>query len=221
MKPETSVIRRKIMGVALRQARLAQGRSLEDCAGVIHASVEEVAQIERGARDLTLPELETLAAYLQVPVSAVVSGQLPAGDVAAKALSPQARVLQRKIIGALLRKAREAAGKDAAELAAALGVATETAQQYERGQLDIPVTQLVAASELLQAPLESFLQSAPAASPAPEPSAPGIELPEDVRAFVASPYSQPYLQLAMALSRLSPQALRALGEALLALPTAD
>ena len=60
MKPETSVIRRKIRGVALRQARLAQGRSLEDCAGVIHASVEEVAQIERGARDLTLPELETL-----------------------------------------------------------------------------------------------------------------------------------------------------------------
>ncbi len=217
MKVETSVIRRKIMGVALRQARLAQGRSLEDCAGVIQASAEEVAQIERGARDLTLPELEVLAAYLQVPVSAVISGQLPTGD-AAKVLSPQVRALRRKIIGALLRKAREAAGKDAAEVAAALGVAPETVQQYERGQLDIPAAQLVVASDILQTPLESFLQSPPSTSLSPSADA---DLPEEMRTFIASPQSRPYLQLAMALSHLSPQALRALGEALLGLPAAD
>lgn len=217
MKLEMSVIRRKIMGVALRQARLAQGRSLEDCAGMIHASAEEIAQIERGVRDLTLPELETLAAYLQVPVSAIVSGQLPAGDTAARALSPQVLALRRKIVGALLRKAREAAGKDVAEVAAALDVAPETVQQYERGQLDIPAAQLVAASDMLQIPLESFLQSPPASALPPM----GADLPEETRAFVASPQSRPYLQLAMALSRFSPEVLRALGEALLALPAAE
>jgi len=62
-------IRRKIIGVLLRQARLDAGKSQKQCAEVLSCSAERISQCERGQRGIPLPELEALADFLDVPIT--------------------------------------------------------------------------------------------------------------------------------------------------------
>jgi transcriptional regulator with XRE-family HTH domain len=66
---EIMTIRRKIIGVLLRQARLDAGKSQKQCAEALSRSAKRISQYERGQRDIPLPELETLADFLEVPIT--------------------------------------------------------------------------------------------------------------------------------------------------------
>ena len=66
---EIMMIRRKIIGVLLRQARLDAGKSQKQCAEALSCSAERISQYERGQRDIPLPELEALADFLEVPIT--------------------------------------------------------------------------------------------------------------------------------------------------------
>lgn len=66
---EVMTIRRKIIGVLLRQARLDAGKSQKQCAEALSCSVGTISQYERGQRDIPLPELEALADFLDVPIA--------------------------------------------------------------------------------------------------------------------------------------------------------
>ena len=57
-------LRAKIIGVLLRDARLATGKSMKDLGDVLGVTAGRIASIERGTRSLSLPELELLAYYL-------------------------------------------------------------------------------------------------------------------------------------------------------------
>ncbi len=63
------MIRRKIIGVLLRQARLDAGKTQKQCAEALSCSAERISQYERGQRDIPLPELEALADFLEVPIT--------------------------------------------------------------------------------------------------------------------------------------------------------
>ncbi len=63
------IIRRKMIGVLLRQARLGASKSQNQCAEALSCSAERISQYERGQRDIPLPELEALADFLSVPMS--------------------------------------------------------------------------------------------------------------------------------------------------------
>jgi len=60
-------IRRKIIGVLLRQARLALGRTLDDIATAQRYTPEHLARIELGEEQIDLVELRSLAKYLNIP----------------------------------------------------------------------------------------------------------------------------------------------------------
>jgi transcriptional regulator with XRE-family HTH domain len=66
---EIMTIRRKIIGVLLRQARLDAGKSQKQCAKALSCSAERISKYERGQRDIPLPELEALADFLDVPMT--------------------------------------------------------------------------------------------------------------------------------------------------------
>jgi transcriptional regulator with XRE-family HTH domain len=66
---EILTIRRKIIGVLLRQARLDAGKSQKQCAEALSCSAGRISQYERGQRDVPLPELEALADFLEVPIA--------------------------------------------------------------------------------------------------------------------------------------------------------
>jgi len=66
---KTMTIRRKIIGVLLRQARLDAGKSQKQCAKALSCSADRISRYERGQMDIPLPELEALANFLDVPIA--------------------------------------------------------------------------------------------------------------------------------------------------------
>jgi len=218
MKPQTMAIRRKIIGVVLRDVRLARRRTQKDCARVLRCSGKQVSQYEHGQRDISLPELEALAQYLQVPVLDLLSGKTPPLDDEPAPPSPQALRLRAKIIGALMRKSRLESGKSVEEIAEGMGCSPEELLLYERGSEEIPALRLQALAEYLEVPFERFLWSPPQeeAEAAPEPVGELEHLPPEFREFLSAPCNMPYIQVAVELSRLSARGLRAIAEALLA-----
>ncbi len=62
-------IRRKMIGVLLRQARLDAGKNQKQCAEALSCSAGRISQYERGQRGIPLPELEALADFLDVPIT--------------------------------------------------------------------------------------------------------------------------------------------------------
>ncbi len=74
--PEKMTIRRKIIGVMLRQARLEAGLTQKECARALHCPASRISQYEHGERALPLSELEVLAALCQVPITDFLDDQL-------------------------------------------------------------------------------------------------------------------------------------------------
>jgi transcriptional regulator with XRE-family HTH domain len=82
---EIMTIRRKIIGVLLRQARLDAGKSQRQCAEALSCSADRISHYERGMRDIPLPELEALADFLDVPITHFLDEQTtPLGGEAPK-----------------------------------------------------------------------------------------------------------------------------------------
>jgi transcriptional regulator with XRE-family HTH domain len=62
-------LRRRIIGVLLRQARSETGHTQDELAGVVGVSAQTIANYEFGRSDIPLPKLELLADYLNRPIS--------------------------------------------------------------------------------------------------------------------------------------------------------
>lgn len=78
---EYLAIRRKMIGVFLRQARLTRGKTLRECAEAIDYSPEDLATVEFGEADIPLPDLERLAEAVGLPLAHFVDPDLfPPGD---------------------------------------------------------------------------------------------------------------------------------------------
>src|SRR5512136_1854237 len=121
--PTTDVyaIRRKIIGVLLQGARLKAGRNKKECAEVIGVTPGILSVYEEGRRDISLPELELLAYYFHVPVTSFLEGEDESLVSLEVPPSSQVMALRNRIIGVLLREAREQKGKSQKELAQSIG----------------------------------------------------------------------------------------------------
>ena len=217
---ERLTLRRKIVGIALRQARERAGRTVQACAALLGISPARYRAYEAGRQDPTLPELEVLAWFFQTPLSALLEpdqrNASPEEEIAKAA--PEFIALRHRVIGLILRQAREAAGKSLREVAAALGCTPRRLRAYESGERPIPLVEL----ERLAAHLGlSLADLRDAESPIGQAAIllDQIEgfraLPPEVRAFVTAPVHLPYLRLAMRLSELPADRLRHIAEDLL------
>ena len=65
---EASQIRSKILGALLVDARNSSGRSVQECADFLGISEADYAGFESGATTPTLPQLEVLAYFFNVPI---------------------------------------------------------------------------------------------------------------------------------------------------------
>ncbi len=68
MENRLILIRRKKLGAILYDCRRASCRSLEDCARILEVSPEQYTRFERGEVSPTLPQVELLSLYLNIPV---------------------------------------------------------------------------------------------------------------------------------------------------------
>ena len=101
-------IRTKKLGVLIRDARLAARRSVQECAEAIGIRKSIFRAYEEGSRSPSLPELEVLVYYLDLPIDHFWNKEARSETVSRSEnldLSKLLAVRQRKI-GALLRQAR-------------------------------------------------------------------------------------------------------------------
>jgi transcriptional regulator with XRE-family HTH domain len=155
-EPEKQVIRRKLLGALLRHARSSAGRSQAELATALHVSKYRYAQYEQGQQDLALPELELLAQLCGVPLGYFFDDEATVEDSNLEVSHLTAPRIRRKVVGTLLRQARQNAGKSQKDCAAILDMPPRRLSEYERGERDIPSSELEALAPHLGVPVDYF-----------------------------------------------------------------
>jgi len=218
-------VRSKMIGVLVRAARVASGKSLKECAEWLGSSTHVMSQYEYGRGGISLPEIELLAALFHVPVNHLWNDELADVDQAEER-PPTGELLRlrHKEIGVWVRQARMRAGKTQAQCAELLGVSAETIGRYEYGDKPIPFSHLELLADLLDVGVDEVLdKNLPTSRIAltgddtevlsPEDS--WARLPDKVKDFLRNPGSLPYLEMAIQFYGLPKDYLRQLAEAML------
>lgn len=213
-------IRTKKLGVLIRDARTAARRSVKECADAIGTKPGIFRAYEEGRRAPSLPELETLVYYLDLPLEHFWSREIKSNaplPIETLDLSKLTAVRQRKI-GAMLRQERMNASISIRGLAEETGISGARIKAYELGERPIPLPELEVLVSSLGGRVESFFdRSGPIGQWLTNEEAIQnfLELPETLRQFAALPVNRPYLELAMKLSSMSKDKLRSVAEDLL------
>ena len=178
------------------------------------------APYEEGVRSPSLPELEALVFYLDLPLDHFWSREIK--STAASPIKnidlPKLLAIRQRKIGALLRQERMNASISIRNLAGTTGIASSRIKAYELGENPIPLPELEVLVTTLGGRIESFFdRSGPIGHwmESEETVQEFLELPLELRQFVAVPVNRPYLELAMKLSSMSRDKLRAVAEDLL------
>jgi transcriptional regulator with XRE-family HTH domain len=218
--PPEQMLRAKIIGALIREARLAAKRTPEECAQVIGISTEAFGAIELGTRAVSLPELETLAYFLDMPIEHFWERDRLAEMRPERSLSglEQLMRIRHRMIGALLRQARLESGFTLETLAERAQVSPEQLEAYELGKEAVPLPMLETLSGMLHRSIREFQdQHGPVGVWNAQQRAVKdfLSLPLDLQLFVSKPVNRPYLELAIRLNDMSVEKLRAVAEGLL------
>lgn len=213
---ERLLLRNKILGVLMRDARLAAGTSQGDCSAFLGMPTGRFSDIERGARPISLPELEAFAYLVDVPVEHFLGDQMLEDTREKQLPMNELLILRNRIVGALLRTARLALGRTQHQCSKKLRVPVSRISAYEHGQTAVPLTELEMLAEFLQTPLETFLDHKHNPIHKRMRQTRALDhLPEDVQVFVVDPLNTDYLQTSIRLSKMPAGELRGIAEALL------
>lgn len=217
---EVEALRGRIVGVLIRDARLAKGYAVEQLAGMMRVSQDEIVTWEFGQATPSLPQLELLAYWLEVPVSHFISGTQTLLDQSASRRIDQHeyRQIRDHMIGAEVRALRESAGFTLDYLAAQTGLSIELLNAYEFGAAPIPLSHLTTLASVLRVTVASFLEGNDRVGSflqAQELFGTFLKMEPELRQFVAKPSSHPYLELARKLAEMDSQKLRQIAEDLL------
>lgn len=213
-------IRTKKLGVLIRDARLAARRSTQDCADAIGIRKSVFRSFEEGLRAPSLPELETLVYYLDLPMDHFWGKQVKSENASLhqKLDLPKLLAIRQRKIGALLRQERMNASISIRNLAHQTGIASSRIKAYELGERPIPLPELEVLVQTLGGRIETFFdRSGPIGQwlISEEAVQHFLEMPVELREFVSLPVNRPYLELAMKLSNMSRDKLRSVAEDLL------
>lgn len=216
---EKLLLRNKILGVLIRDARHAEGKTQEECATFLGMSASRLSDIEYGERAISLPELESLAFYLGLPVDHFFKDQLLDQERQPELDLEKLLALRHRIVGALLRQARLAAGKTQQECADLIGVSDSTISAYEYGQSPISLAELESLATFLGVPLKNFVdhEHNPMSRITPTSDELGnlSHFSPEVQAFLMEPLNADYVQTALSLSKIPTDQLRNIAETLL------
>lgn len=213
-------IRAKKLGVLILDARLAAHKSREECAKAIGVPEEIFEAYEYGERSPSLPELEVLAYFLNVPLEHFWGSKAISEDRSLEMHLDLEQLigLRKRMIGALIRQARLQSDLSLEEVASGVGMSPEELEAGEMGEAELPLPVLEVIGSLVDQPIDGFMdQHGPVGTWSSQQRAlqEFLRLPDDLRAFVSKPINRPYLELAHRLSEMSVDKLRSVGEGIL------
>ena len=213
-------LRTKKLGVLIRDARMAARRNIDECAKAIGVTKGIFRSYEEGRHAPSLPELEILVYYLNLPIDhfwgkSSISSEAPLTEPIDL---PQLAELRQRMIGALLRQERNHASLSIKALTQETGISGARIKAYELGERPIPLPELESLLNALGSRIETFFdQSGPVGKWMIDQKSVQqfLELPKELQAFVCQPVNRPYLELALKLSSMPTDKLRSVAEGLL------
>jgi transcriptional regulator with XRE-family HTH domain len=212
-------IREKKLGLLIRDARMAERRSIKECADAIGVKPGLFRAYEEGRRAPSLPELETLVFYLKLPIAQFWGRETRSDSLLLEPLDTSRLIaLRQRMIGALLRQERNKVNMSIRHLSTETGISQSALKAYELGERAIPVPELEGILSVMGSRIEIFFdQNGPVGQWMISQKAMQkfLELPEEMQNFVCQPVNRPYLELAMKLSDMSREKLRSVAEGLL------
>lgn len=217
---EVIELRNQVIGSLLRSLRDRARLSPEECATILGITPEKLSAYEEGQERISLPELELMTRFLNVPLNTFrATGDLSDVQPAKPTTNPKLYLLLRhRIVGARLRQMRTEAGRTQQDLADMLECPPSTIAEYEYGKRPISVAELEVVCRALNTPLSFFLDKDSEIGRwhlLQEQFDQFTELEPKLRAFILKPINKSYLELAMKLSEMPAGALRAIAEGLL------
>jgi transcriptional regulator with XRE-family HTH domain len=216
---ESYRLRARMLGVLIKDARESAARSLEECARLLSVPVETIQAWEFGDDVPSLPQLELLAYYLGVHVSHFWGVQTLEG-ARAREIDTQAQYtdLRDRMIGALLRQAREEAELSQEDLAQRVGISADVLRQYEMGEVSIPMNHLPTLANIVNRNPDYFLETSGYVGEllqVYEEWKRFTDLDPEIRAFAANPLNVAFIKIAMTFSEMPADELRKAAEGLL------
>lgn len=212
-------LKAKKLGLMIRDARLASGRSRKALAETLGISSSQLGAYESGDKSPSLPELEAIAFVFRLPLEHFWSDDVLSEDDKKEEVDIKRLIqLRQRVIGVKLRHYRESAGMSLAEVAREVGIPASRLRAYELAERPVPLPELETLAAALGVPLREFMDTE---GPIGEwivqqrQIADFLELPPELREFVSKPVNRPYLELAQRLSEMSVEKLRAVAEGLL------
>jgi transcriptional regulator with XRE-family HTH domain len=216
---ESYRLRARMVGVLIRDARQSSNRTLEETARLLHVSPQQVEAWEFGDSVPSLPQLELLANYLGVPISHFW-GMETISDSRANRTDPQQEylALRDRMIGALLRQAREDGNLSLEQVSEASSIPAEQIERYELGEVPLPIHELTVLANAVNRNVSYFLESSSYIGQllaTREAWKHFADLPDEVRQFAANPVNIGFIEIAIMLSKMPTDQLRRVGESML------
>jgi transcriptional regulator with XRE-family HTH domain len=209
--------RAKILAELVQKAREHARRDKAECAralGIIAANYEEA---ETGDYPLSLPELEALAMFLNVPMGYFWGSEELENNQ--RSSYEDFISLRQRVIGVLLKQRRLRARLSVEELARALEVDTETITAYESGNVPIPYLHLEQLSRALEVTVTHFVdeEHGPLARHEAEQRMlkQFANLSPELQVFITKPGNESYLETAKKIGDMDVQKLRDLAASIL------
>ncbi len=215
---ESYRIRAKMVGVLLRDARVKAVRSLDDCGRLLRVSPEQIEAWEFGDSVPSLPQLEILAYYLDVPVSHFWGIETLEGDTHGTSAQGEYMALRDRMIGALLRQAREENEVSLDDLSQQTGLPVDQITRYELGEMPLPMHELSVLASGVKKNVSYFLESSSHIGQwleLKEKWKHFYNLPDDLREFAANPLNVGFIEIARVFSQMPTDKLRTIGESVL------
>jgi transcriptional regulator with XRE-family HTH domain len=213
-------LRSKKLGLLLYDSRLYARRTPQECAGVLGLSEEQYLSIEEGKRAPSLPELEILSYYLNIPINHFWGNEslTEKNKDELKIDLKRLQSLRNRIISTRLRQVRLQANLTIPQLVEKTSLTEERINQIESGADPISLPELEILCEGMNINVETlFDQKGPFGEwhSVKETFGKFNELPADVQEFISKPVNIPFIKVAIRLSELSANKLRAVAEGLL------
>jgi transcriptional regulator with XRE-family HTH domain len=214
---ELNAERAKILGGLVEKAREHFGRTKKECAAVLGLKSADYRAIEAGEYPISLPQLEAIALYLNIPMG-YFWGSEP--------LKTEADIdfanliaLRHRVIGVLLSQQRLRKRESLAEISEALGIEEDVLKSYEMGQEPIPYLHLEQICRHLDVSVSYFLDDLHGPLGRHEAKQ-KLErqfnrMSPEMQAFLINPVNISYLDTAKKLSEMDVEHLRQVAESLL------
>jgi transcriptional regulator with XRE-family HTH domain len=213
-------LRLRKLGLLIFDARNSARRNVQECADAIGVSNEKFQAFEKGEIAPSLPELENLAFFLDIPIEHFWGGESLSARIKPENVQQkeQLRKIRDRVIGVTLRAARTKLNFSAKELSLATLVPEEKINEYELGSCPVPLPELEIMAKALDLRVEDLVdQRGPIGKWRTEriETHHFFELNSELREFICTPVNLPYINLAVRLSQLSVEKLRKIAESIL------